>query len=175
MSEEKKAPEAEQKQAAPEKRRTFWGYVIVLFSLSVVLILLSYGSQLRLKREMEEANQSLEERLVTTRGALEQAQSAWEVANEQLRELDGLRDRMEALEKENEKQQSALEGLRSELADEREKAAASDALWRLTELVRSKKYTEAEKALEEMEAAGQPDLLSEEGKAQIERIRGLLK
>ena len=166
MAEEKKQPE--------KQKKNLWIYLIALFSLSIVLILLSYGSQLRLKRELTEANQSLEEKWVTASGAVEQAGLAWELAEEQRKALDELRGRVDMLEQQGKTQQAALDLLNTALAEQQEKTAAADALWRLTELVRAKKYADARTLLAEMEEMGLVPRLSEEGQAQVARVEELI-
>lgn len=95
MSEEKKAPEIEEKHQ--ESKRYLIFYVIALFSVALVLILLSYLTQVKADRELATMGVQLQEQTTAVKGA---------------------EARMEVLQRTVEEQAEKLTQLEQQLADE---------------------------------------------------------
>lgn len=95
MSEEKKTTAAEEKQQ--ESKRYLIFYVIALFSVAMVLILLSYMTQAKADRELATMGVQLEQQTTAVKGA---------------------EARMEVLQRTVEEQAAKLEALEEQLADE---------------------------------------------------------
>lgn len=164
-----------------KSKRYLWIYIVALFSLSIAMILLSYGTQMRMQKELEQVNENLSVNLENASGALAKAEAAASLAAEQGKvisalhdEIDLLQEERESLEDQNAALQKELAAAQAQLEEQAKGAAAADALWRLTDAYRIKTYKEARAILQDIRDSGLYDAMDEEQKAQTDKIADLL-
>ena len=158
MSEEKKTTETEEPQEKhQESKRYLIFYVIALFSVALVLILLSYLTQVKADKELANMGVQLQEQTTAVEGA---------------------QARMEVLQKTVEEQSSMLEELQAQLDEQkartdeyREKYKALATLLEAQELEKQGKLKEAKEMAASLDARygadrldgmGEDDLLTPE-------------
>lgn len=161
MSEEKKTPETEQPHQ--ESKRYLVFYVIALFSVALVLILLSYLTQVKADREL--ANMGVQLQQQTT--AVEGAQARMELLQDSLAKQE---ETIAALEKEADKRKEELADQIARADDYLEKYMAVSMLLEGQELEKQGKLKEAKEIAASMEkrfgadrldGMGEDDLLTE--------------
>ena len=136
-------------------------YGIVLFSIAVFIIFLSYISQLRSREDIARLSKDLQASTDMTSGVLEKAEAYEQIAAELSEKVDALEGELDALEEER----SSLEDARDTAAAESDAALAAseeavkksealDLLWQLERAYRTKKYDDARELITAIEGAG---------------------
>ncbi len=79
-----------------QNKKFLWVYIIVLFSIAMALILISYISQIRMKDELNSLNQRYSTNLATTEGTLKKIEALQQASEEQDKEIEALKRQLEA-------------------------------------------------------------------------------
>lgn len=93
MSEEKKTPETEQPHQ--ESKRYLVFYVIALFSVALVLILLSYLTQVKADRELATMGVQLQQQVTAVEGAQARTELLQQTVEEQTKQIKQLEDELD--------------------------------------------------------------------------------
>lgn len=145
----------EQKNESPQpeehkrqSKRFLAVYIIGLFSVALVLILLSYVTQVRADRQLESKDSQLNAQISATKGAVQKIETLQATAEEQRKQLDAQKKELEALEK----TMGTGEGddLAAEVQLLKDRYVALDALQQARRLADAEKNTDARFLLEKM-------------------------
>lgn len=118
-------------------------YIIGLFSVALVLIMLSYLTQVRANKQVNALGYQLSEQKTAATGAKEKAEQLQNMVDEQKQQFEETKKKLEQLQA----AQSTLQAQYSSQSDELQKrekvAGALDMLWQLEKNYRMKKYAAA--------------------------------
>ena len=136
-------------------------YGIVLFSIAVFIIFLSYISQLRSREDIARLSEDLQASTDMTSGVLEKAEAYEKIAAELSDKVEQLQEQLDT----QEEQLRSLTAARDEAEAERDAALAAseeagqkarslDLLWQLERAYRAKEYDEARDLVTAIEGDG---------------------
>ncbi len=160
--------EQNQKESKPFRSRRFLViYSIVLFSLAMLLILVSYFSQVKAKSEV----QTLSEQLTTAQGSLSKMESITELAQKKDEEISKLDQSNGELREEILSLQEKLYLSGKETEEQKRVTEAYAKLCQLEEAVRSRDFAAAEEVLAAMEQSGADEKLDPDAKEIFEALK----
>lgn len=87
----------EKKTEQPKSKRFLAFYIIALFSVALVIILLSYLTQLRADRELANMNSALAQKDTTVQGVQEKMVALQDTVEQQAKELETLQQQLDAV------------------------------------------------------------------------------
>ncbi|GEM_PF-6798342 len=156
-----------------KNRRFLIGYAIALFSMALILIIMSYLSQIKAENQIQKLN----EQISTTQGSLKKLESLTELTTEQAqkieeitKELQEAKEQIETLEKKNAEYTLAT----GETGIYAKTIKAYEYFWQLEKLYRTRYYTKSREIIKEIESGGYAQFFSDEAAVEYQKITSAL-
>lgn len=164
----------EENQKFSKNKKFLLGYAIALFSMALILIIMSYLSQMKAETQIQKLN----EELFTTQGSLKKLESMTELTSEQAKkieeitkELDACKDKINELEEKNAEYALAA----GETGIYEKTIKAYEYFWQLEKDYRTKFYTKSREMIDTIETGGYAQYLSADAAGEYEKIKSALK
>lgn len=126
-------------------------YIIGLFSVALVLILLSYLTQVRANQQVDALGHQLTQQANVAEGAKANAEKLQKRVTEQEQELAALRGQLEEANAQLESVKQGQASAQEQITKKDTRIAALDDFWKLERAYRQKKYTSAQEMIDAME------------------------
>lgn len=163
-----------QKPEGGRNRRFLLTYLVVLFSFALVMIFLSYMSQIKAHDQLVKLNSQMDENLETAEGTLKKLESLQALIDTQKDQIASLEEQLKTAQQEIEENQAATTAFSKQNQDLEKKINAYDFFWRLEKAYRSKKYSDARALLAEMDTQELSALLDEDAQQEYIMIKKAL-
>lgn len=138
---------------SPQKSKKFLAfYIIGLFSVALVLIILSYLTQVRANMQMDVLGNQLNEQIHAASGAKEKAEQLQNLIDDQKKKLKDNEEKIAEMEKAQQDLQAKHDSQTQALKQKEKAAGALDLLWQIEKDYRLKKYSAAREKIEQFEA-----------------------
>ncbi|MDP4109755.1 MAG: hypothetical protein Q8878_06990 [Bacillota bacterium] len=164
---------AEENQKWSKNRKFLAGYAIALFSMALILIIMSYLSQMKSENQIQRLN----EQLSTTQGSIKKIESLSELTTAQADKIEELTKGLEEAKgkiKDLEQKNTEYSQATGETGIYAKTVKAYEYFWQLEKNYRTKYYKKTREIMKEFEAGEYQQFLSAEAAAEYLKIKTAL-
>ena len=165
---------SDEKPKIAKNRKFLMGYAIALFSMALILIVMSYLSQMKAENQIQLLNQQIS----TTQGSLNKLETLTELTREQSDKIEELTKQLEDAEakiKDLEDKNTEYTLATGETGIYAKTIKAYEYFWQLEKLYRTKYYTKSREIIKLIDSGGYTQFFSADAAAEYQKITNALK
>ncbi|MCX7614644.1 MAG: hypothetical protein N2Z65_02675 [Clostridiales bacterium] len=157
-----------------KNKKFLLGYAIALFSMALILIVMSYLSQMKAENQIQQLN----ERISTTQGSIKKLETLTELTREQSDKIEELTKELQDAEKKNkelEDKNTEYSLATGETGIYSKTIKAYEYFWQLEKNYRTRYYKKSREIIKLIDSGEFTQFLSEDAAAEYQKIKNALK